>query len=131
MVLFKKGLKWSRLHCYCCRIIRFKFKFYKTRWIEDNFWKKIKISTLPTITNSAQQNSLLKKSREKQTAQNTSVQPAVAKFILPATGDNFLITHHRDFHCKERREEKKNYFKIFIHAAAAARSPHEFFMLAS
>lgn len=23
---------------------------------------------------------------------------------LPATGDNFLITHHRDFHWKERRK---------------------------
>lgn len=28
---------------------------------------------------------------------------------LPATGDNFLITHQRDFHWKERKEKMENF----------------------
>lgn len=37
-------------------------------------------------------------------------------FGLPATGDNFLITHQRDFHWKEKVDSvKENYYSYQLH----------------
>lgn len=33
---------------------------------------------------------------------------------LPATGDNFLITHQRDFHWKEKKEKMEKFLENFF-----------------